>query len=96
MDVAAQIGEGTKCLMTKLFLGLLWRASGQNPRDFWNKFSDSGYSEAAAIRQEIAPQTISTKDVYQSKHMVGAQIGEAWRAQRPAKQILIQLTILGT
>ena len=50
---------------------------------------------AAAIRQEIAPQTISTKDVYQSKHMVAAQIGEARRARRrPAKQILIQLTIL--
>ena len=50
---------------------------------------------AAAIRQEIAPQTISTKDVYQSKHIVAAQIGEARRARRrPAKQILIQLTIL--
>ena len=57
--------------------------------------SAKGSSSVARGGQEIAPQTISTKDVYQSKHMVAAQIGEARRARRrPAKQILIQLTIL--
>ncbi len=38
---------------------------------------------AAAIRQEIAPQTISTKDVYQSKHMMAAQIGAVAAHSRP-------------
>ena len=47
---------------------------------------------AAAIRQEIAPQTISTKDVYQSKHMVAAQIGEAWRAAAAACEANIDTT----
>ena len=62
---------------------------------FGPNFRTPATVRAAAIRQEIAPQTISTKDVYQSKHMVAAQIGEARRARRrPAKQILIQLTIL--
>ena len=51
---------------------------------------------AVAIRQEIAPQTISTKDVYQSKHMVAAQIGEAGRARRPACEANIDTTYYTT
>ena len=51
---------------------------------------------AAAIRQEIAPQTISTKDVYQSKHMVAAQIGEARRAAAAACEANIDTTYYTT
>ena len=69
--------------------------TNKGPLIFGQNFRIQATVRAAAIRQEIAPQTISTKDVYQSKHMVAAQIGEARRARRrPAKQILIQLTIL--
>ena len=50
---------------------------------------------AAAIRQEIAPQTISTKDVYQSKHIVAAQIGEA-AARTPACEANIDTTYYTT
>ena len=49
--------------------------------------SAKGSSSVARGGQEIAPQTISTKDVYQSKHMVVLP-GEQRR------QILIQLTTM--
>ena len=63
---------------------------------FGTNFRTPATVRAAAIRQEIAPQTISTKDVYQSKHMVAAQIGEARRARRPACEANIDTTYYTT
>ena len=64
------------CCFERNLDGLGFRMK-KDPVIFGPNFWTPATVRAAAIRQEIAPQTISTKDVYQSKHIVAAQIGAA-------------------